>query len=130
MQYRVTVARRFSDPFHQPVVAIGFDITNTSAQSHDFNPLGGGFSAITSSGAVIQLQNYIGQASGDPRCYSIAAIDAGGTDPDRFHVNPGKTFTVPKQMCMSVPAGEKVTQVEFADQDASNNATVTLPTPT
>jgi hypothetical protein len=30
---------------------------------------------------------------------------------------------------MSVAAGDKITAIEFADQDASNNATVTFPTP-
>jgi hypothetical protein len=129
MQYRVTDARRFTDRFSHAVVAVGFTIINRSSQGHDFAPLTGGFSAVTASGGTIQSTDYEGQASGDPRCYDPSTIDVGGTDASIYHINQGQTFPMPKEMCMVVPAGQAVAQIQFADQDATSNATATLSHP-
>ena len=130
MQYRVTSARRFTGPGGVSVVAVGFSMTDSTDVGHDFDASGGGFSAVLASGGVVQLENQLNATTaGDPTCYTNPVINGGGTDPNLVHVDPHATFVFPKQICMSVAASDRVTEIEFADQDAGNNATVTLPTP-
>ena len=130
MQYRVTVTRRFSGKNGQSVVAVGFSMTNQSGTGHDFDASGGGFTADLTSGGVVQLENVLSAAgAGDPLCYTNPLVYGGGSDPNIVHVNPGSSYAFPKQICMSVAPGDKVRAVEFADNDASNNALVTFPAP-
>lgn len=129
MVYTVTDARRFPGAEVPEVVAIGFTIKNTSSQAHEFD-FEEGVNAVTSDGQVVQSTSDVGQASGDPRCYDSNNIDPGsGIAPATYLINPGETFNVPKEFCFEPGAGLKVTQVTFADQDASNNAVVTLNPP-
>jgi hypothetical protein len=130
MLYRVISTRRFIGLNGTPVVAVGFSMTNQSSTGHDFDATGGGFSAVLSSGGVVQIENELSAAgAGDPRCYTNPLVFGGGSDPNRVHVDPGSTFLFPKQMCLRVEPPDKITEIEFADQDASNNATITLPNP-
>ena len=130
MQYRVTSARRFTGPGGVSVVAVGFSMTDPTDAGHDFDASGGGFSAVLASGGVVQLENLLdATTAGDPTCYTNPVINRGGTDPNLVHVDSHSTFVFPKQICVRVAASDRVTEIEFADQDASNNATVTLPTP-
>jgi len=130
MEYRVTSTRRFTGPSGISVVAVGFTMINASDAGHDFDATGGGFSAVLTSGGVVQLQNELSAtAAGDPSCYTNPVVYGGGTDPNLVHVGPHTTFAFPKQVCMNVARTDRVTEIEFADQDASGNATVVLPTP-
>jgi len=130
MEYRVTSTRRFTGPSGISVVAVGFTMINASDAGHDFDATGGGFSAVLTSGGVVQLQNELSAtAAGDPSCYTNPVVYGGGTDPNLVHVGPHATFAFPKQVCMNVARTDRVTEIEFADQDASGNATVVLPTP-
>ncbi|MEO8889724.1 MAG: hypothetical protein ABI429_10615 [Jatrophihabitantaceae bacterium] len=130
MQYRIISTRRFIGLNSTPVVAVGFSMTNQSSVGHDFDATGGGFSAVLSSGGVVQIENELSAAgAGDPRCYTNPLVFGGGSDPNIVHVNPGSTFVFPKQICLRVTPPDKITEIEFADQDASNAATVTLPNP-
>ncbi|MGI8761569.1 MAG: hypothetical protein ACR2LF_09835 [Jatrophihabitantaceae bacterium] len=109
---------------------MGFSIMNQSNAGHDFDASGGGFSAVLSSGGTVQLPDVLSAAgAGDPQCYTNPLVYGGGSDPNIVHVDPGSTLVFPKQICMRMAAGDKITAIEFADQDASNNATVTFPTP-
>jgi len=130
MEYRVTSTRRFTGPSGISVVAVGFTMINRTDTGHDFDATGGGFSAVLMSGGVVQLQNELSAtAAGDPSCYTNPVVNGGGTDPNIVHVDPRTTFAFPKQICMNVDPSDRVTEIEFADQDASANATVVLPTP-
>lgn len=130
MEYRITSTRRFTGPGRVSVVAVGFTMTDPTATGHDFDASGGGFSAVLSSGGVVQLENELNATTaGDTSCYTNPVINGGGTDPNLVHIDPHTTFSFPKQICLSVAPTDRVTEIEFADQDASNNATVTLPTP-
>lgn len=130
MEYRVTSTRRFTGPGGISVVAVGFTMNDRTRTGHDFDATGGGFSAVLSSGGVVQLQNELSAtAAGDPSCYTNPVINGGGTDPNLVHVDPHATFVFPKQICMNVARSDRVTEIEFADQDASSNATITLPAP-
>ncbi|MDQ6658422.1 MAG: hypothetical protein M3Z00_09385 [Actinomycetota bacterium] len=112
------------------MVAVGFSIMNQSNAGHDFDASGGGFSAVLASGGTVQLGNVLSATgAGDPKCYTNPVIYHGGSDPNVVHVDPGSTLVFPKQICLSVAAGDKITAIEFADKDASNNATVTFPSP-
>ncbi len=128
MQYRIISTRRFIGLNSTQIVAVSFSMTNQSSVGHDFDATGGGFSAVLSSSGTVQIENELSAAgAGDPRCYTNPLVYGGGSDPNIVHVNPGSTFLFPKQICMRITPPDKVTEIEFADQDASNNATVTLP---
>jgi hypothetical protein len=120
MQYRVTAARRFPGPSGLSIVAIGFSIINPTGTGHDFDATGGGFSAVLASGGVVQLENELSATgAGNPSCYSNPVMYPGSNDPNRVHVDPNTTFAFPKQICMRVDPSDKITEIEFADQDAS-----------
>ena len=130
MEYRVTSTRRFAGLSGISVVAVGFTMINATDAGHDFDATGGGFSAVLTSGGVVQLEDELSAtAAGDPSCYTNPVVNGGGTDPDVVHVGPHTTFAFPKQICMNVAPTDRVTEVEFADQDASGNATVVLRKP-
>ncbi len=129
MDYRVTSVRVFnSATLDEPVTAVGFQIANRSHHAHVFAPFPGGFTAVTKPGGIVQFPDgYIGAASDEPDCYDPHALDPGvGTDPDSFRVRPGEVLTRLREMCLVLPGGEKLSSVDFADNDAYDNAVVKI----
>ena len=123
MRYQVTRTYRFTDVIGDTVVAVAFTITNQSHQSHTFDEYAGGFTAITQGGGDVPITSY--EQGGDPRCYASGVEPAA---PEDYTVNPGQTVT-PKEQCFMVEAGQKVTEVQFLDDDAYNPANVMLHPP-
>ncbi len=118
MRYQIVDTRRFKDQIGDSVVAIGFRITNLSSQPHNFNMYTQGFKAVTSDNAEVPDTSY--EEGGDPRCFDQSQLE--------LHVDAGQSLT-PKEQCFMVGAGLKVIEVEFADEDAYNNADIKLTPP-
>jgi hypothetical protein len=132
MQYTVTGIRRFTDIGNEPLLAVRFSITNTSAQPHDFDPMLGGFNAYLSSAGDVQQTDFrSSHQSGDPTCFTDPKLDIGSTtgDPPTLHVAAGATLAMAKDMCFLDPHAQTLTHLNFADNDVSNDAVVTISPP-
>jgi hypothetical protein len=143
MQFQVTGAQQFDIPLlggSGVIDAIALRITNLSGQGQDFDPQLG-FQLVLSSSGVLgftdtangYFEYQIGGAvnsyvsadhkHGYPNCYDDS-VDAG-----TYHLNPDQVLQVP-DICFLLPSGQKATEIEVEDDNASSPATVTLPAPT